>query len=274
MELYLALDVGGTNTEAGLVSASGEVIASHLVPSHPHGSRDQVLAVMDAALAPFTAEEAVALGVGFPSFGDYEVGILDSERSAYPSMNGFHLKEYLERKWGLPTRVVADANLFALGIARFGEGHSHSDFMALSLGTGIAIGLVRDGQVLGGAKGYPESTMRAYNEWLWPQAWDHSGYRFEERYGADPVTMRNLARDGDAKACAVFDQVGRALAITIKRLARETGLNIAVIGGGLAEAYELFEPSLVADLKESGVAVLKTALEKPALLGARALFAP
>ena len=231
-----------------------------------------MLADIEAALEPFRSERAVALRVGFPSFGDYDQGILESELSAFPSMHGFHLKDYLEQRWKLPTRVIADGNLFALGIAHFGEGRAHPDFLAISLGTGTAIGIVRGGNVLGGPRGFPEPTMRFYTEWGWPSAWDHSGYHFSELYGADPVTMSRRASEGDTQALAVFARVGRALAATIRRLARETDMRVVIIGGGLAEVYAFFRPALEDGLKDSGVVAAKTALPKPALLGARALF--
>ena len=122
MPRYLALDVGGTKVEADVVTAGGDVLASNLVPSHAGATRDQLLADIRAALEPYADKKLVGLGAGFPSFGDYERGILDSELSGFPSMHGFALRQYLEDEYGVPARLVADPNLLAHGILRFGEG--------------------------------------------------------------------------------------------------------------------------------------------------------
>ncbi len=272
MPSYLALDVGGTTTEAGLVSADGQVLASNPVPSHAGGTRDQVLADIKAALEPYASEEVIGLGAGFPSFGDYERGVLDSDLSGFPSMDGFALRQYLEDEYGVPAKLVADPNLLAYGLLRFGEGREHHTFGAIGLGTGTAIGIVRDGQVLTGPKGFPEPVMRFYTGWGWPSAWGHSGFHFADHYGADAETVAGRARAGDDDAIAAWGSVGDALAKTLVRLANDTDVHVFVIGGGLANSYDLFEPSLESGVGNHGITVMKTALGKPALLGGAALF--
>ena len=269
---YLGLDVGGTTTEAGLVKASGEVLAVNAVGSHAGGSREQVLADIDQALKPFLDEPVAGLGVGFPSFGDYEQGILDSELSGFPSMHGFPLRQHLEAASGLPTKMVPDGNLFAHGLLRFGEGRQFASFIAIALGTGPAVGLVRDGEVLTGPKGFPEQTMRFYTQSGWPAAWRHSGYHFAAHYGADPETTHQRAMDGDKESIDVFRQVGEALADTVSWLAGETEIRVVLIGGGLANAWDLFGPALQARLRPLAISATKTGLAKPSLAGAPALF--
>lgn len=269
---YLALDVGGTTTKAGIVAATGEVLALNSVESHAGGSRTQVLADIHWALAPFANEPAAGLGAGFPSFGDFERGVLDSAVSGYPSMHGFPLRQYLEDAYGLPTRTVSDASLFAHGILRFGEGRRLSDFIAIGLGTGPAIGLVRAGQVLTGPRGFPDVVLRFYTEYGWPAAHRHSGFHFAELYGADPQTTHRRALAGDAAALRAWRQVGEALAETIFRLSAESGIRDVVIGGGLANAWEFFEPALRRRLQIEGICAGKTALPNPSLAGAAALF--
>ena len=174
------------------------------------------------------------LGVGFPSFGDYGQGVLDSKLSGFPSMDGFPLRQHLEDTYGIPTRMVPDANLFAHGLLEFGEGRRLGSFIAIALGTGTAIGIVRDGKVLTGPQGYPEPTMRFYTEWGWPAAWAHSGNEFASRYGLGPETTYHRAKAGDVASIDAFRQVGIALSDTITRLAEDTQIRVAVIGGGVS----------------------------------------
>ena len=269
---YLALDVGGTTTKAGIVASTGEVLAQNVVESHAGGPRSQVLADIKAALEPLANQPADAIGAGFPSFGDFERGVLDSEISGYPSMHGFPLRQHLEDTYGLRTRLVSDASLFAHGILKFGEGRQLRSFIAIGLGTGPAIGLVEAGQVLTGTRGFPDAALRFYTEWGWPTAWRHSGYHFADLYGADPRTMHQRAVAGDAAALGAWHQVGEALADTIIHLSVESGIRNAVVGGGLANAWDFIEPSLQRRIETKDTHVVKTTLPNPSLAGAAALF--
>ena len=212
------------------------------------------------------------LGAGFPSFGDYEEGVLDSELSAYPSMHRFPLRRHLEDLRGVPTILVPDAALLACGLLRFGEGRRLDSFLAIGLGTGTAVGLVRDGQVMTGPGGFPEAITRFYTRWGWPGAWRHSGYRFAEHYGVDPQTAYRRANTGDADALNIWRQVGEALGRTIIRLASETGTTACVVAGGLATAWRFIESSVRSGAGPSGIKVVRTALPHPSLSGAAGLF--
>ena len=272
--LFLALDVGGTNIKAGLVTGAGRVLAKNTVASHPGGSREQVLADIGLALEPFRGGPVDGLGAGFPAFGDYRRGVLDSELSAYPSMHRFPLRDHLEQAYGVPARLVPDANLLAHGLIEFGEGRGLDSFVAVGLGTGAAVSLVRDAAVVTGPRGFPDSIMRFYTEWGWPGAWRHSGYRFAEHYGAEPAEMYRQACEGKTGALDVWEQVGEALGDTIARLASETGTSNAIVAGGLARAWGFIEPAVRKRVDPEGVAVVKTGLPHPSLSGAAALFHP
>ena len=209
--LYLGLDVGGSGVKAGLIADSGQVIAANTVKSHASGTREQVLADIDRALGPFRDRSVLDPGAGFPSFGDYERGVLDSKQSAYPSLHCFPLRQHLEDTYGVPTKLVTDANLLAYGMLRFGEGRCLDGFLAIGLGTGTAVGLVRHGKMLTGPRGFPDAIMRFYTEWGWPGAWKHSGYHFADHYGTDPLTAHRRAFQGDPVALGTWQQVGKDL---------------------------------------------------------------
>lgn len=270
--LYLGLDVGGTRIKAGLVSESGVVLAFNAVESHPCSTREQVLADIDQALDPIRGNAVCGLGAGFPSFGDYDQGELESELSAFPSMHGFPLRRYLECTYGVPAKLVPDANLLAYGLLRFGEGRHVDSFLAIGLGTGTAVSLVRSREVLSGPRGYPDAVMRFYKEWGWPGAWRHSGLHFSEHYGMDPLTAYNSACAGDSTALDTWRKVGKSLCNTVERLAAETETQVGLIAGGLASAWTFIEPSVRVNLQGTGIRVLRTSLSHPSLSGAAGLF--
>ena len=271
-QLYIGLDVGGTRIKAGLVTDSGVVLAFNAVASQPRSTREQILANIDLALDPIRGKAVSGLGAGFPSFGDYDRGVLDSQLSAYPTLHNFPLRRHLACTYGIPTRLVPDANLLAYGLLRFGEGKHFENFIAIGLGTGTAVSVVQGGKVLTGPRGYPDAVMHFYTEWGWPGAWRHSGLHFFDHYGMDPVIAYNSACAGDSAALDTWRRVGESLSNTILRLVAETEIQVAIIAGGLANAWTLIEPSVRENLHGTGARVLRTSLPYPSLSGAAGLF--
>ena len=271
-QLYIGLDVGGTRIKAGLVSETGDVLSFNTVESHPYGTREQVLANIDQALEPIRCNAACGLGAGFPSFGDFGQGVLDSQLSAYPSMHNFPLRSNLEYAYGISTRLVPDANLLAFGLLRFGEGKHCDDFIAISLGTGTAVSLVQGGEVRTGPRGYLDAVMRFYTEWGWPGAWRHSSLHFSEHFGMDPLTAYNLACAGNSAALDTWRKVGESLSNTIIRLVAESETQVALIAGGLANAWTFIEPSVRLNLDNTAIKVIRTSLPHPSLSSVASLF--
>lgn len=269
MRKYLALDIGGSKIEAGLVTGSGDVLGSHRVESRPFCTRHQMLADVADALAPFTGERVSGLGVGFPALGNFSRGVVLGG-GLFPSMEGFHLRHHLEHVLGAPVRMSTDANLFALGLLKFGEGREYRDFLALTLGTGTGVGVVQGGRLIEGKLGMDERVVRMSKEW--GEREYHSGYSMPRVYGADGATLAQRASEGDLKALAAFQAVGQAIAGTIHRLGAELRPEAAILGGGIARSYELFAPAMHHALGDSTVHVSRTRLEHAALLGAPALF--
>ncbi len=269
---YLALDVGGSKIEAGLVTGEGQVVATNRVPAQPGCSLDDLLADLAAALSPFAGEPVAGLGVGFPALGDYRRGILHGDRSLYPCVAGFPLRDHLSQAYGMPVRMTTDANLFALGIARFGEGRRYRDFLALTLGTGLGVGLVLDGRLEEGPRGVPEAALRIFQA---PDGPLHlAGHHFPRLYGADGEALAARAQAGEAGALAAFDAIGGTLAETVRRLLALYPVQAVVLGGGVCLSYRFFASALERELGSGNAPVLLTELHHPALAGGAALFSP
>lgn len=267
---YLALDVGGTKIEAGLVREDGRVLASHRVPAPKRCTLRRLLAGLDAALAPVAGGTAEGLGAGFPALGDYRQGILHHS-SLFPCVEGFAMGDHLARRYGIPVRMATDANVFALGVARFGEGRRYANFLALSLGTGLGVGLIRDGRLDGGSRGVPDAVLRILQEPgrpLWA-----AGHHFERAYGSDGLTLALRAAEGEPHATEAFRTIGSSLAAAIRGLiAVLPPLEAVIIGGGVSRSWRFFAPELRRELRDLDVAIVRTRLRRPALAGGAALF--
>ena len=263
---YLALDIGGVSTKAGLVTSEGEVLGCYAVDSHRGGSREQVLRDIAGALAPFRGEDLAGMGVGFPAYGDFKNGVLLTLNTPFPSLHRFPLGFLLENEIGVPTRITTDANLFALGVMRFGEGQTYKDFVAVSLGSGTGVGVVQNGRLVEGMLGPHPAIVEFYNEWDGTES--HDGLSFPALYGADGETLYRKVEDGDEIALRAFERIGQSLGPTLNWLHDGLMMDTFILGGGVSNSYDYFYPVLESELGSSGFTVFKTGLENASLLGA------
>ena len=81
---FLGIDVGGTTTSAGLVTAQGRVVAGRSRPTHGPGGGDAVprllaLATEVAGLARPRGYRVAGVGAGVPGIVDGATGVIGGE---------------------------------------------------------------------------------------------------------------------------------------------------------------------------------------------------
>jgi glucokinase len=250
----LAIDIGGTNTKAGVVDAAGAVHDIVLLPtSGPDPARflDSVI----YAIGPLVPRPCSGIGISV-------AGFLDENRSQLlfnPNLawlEGFPLRETFERRFSVPVSLEVDSNAAALAEARFGEGIGSKRFLCVTVGTGIGAGMISNGQLLRvahgcigdaghvivepggracscGGRGCAEAVASA------PFVVD----RYRERGGTSQTTAAAdviaAAAAGDPAATAALSDAGLHLGIALASLANIFFPDTIAIGGGLSEAGDL-----------------------------------
>ena len=94
-------------------------------------------------------EEIKGIGFGVPGTSNMDEGIIINLPNL-PKWNGFNLKKFVEDRTGLDVAVNNDANVAALGEAKFGSGSSYRDIVMITLGTGVGGGVVINGKLFDG----------------------------------------------------------------------------------------------------------------------------
>ena len=97
----------------------------------------------------FAPEEVTGIGVAVPGSVNREKGIAVGACNL-PWQN-FAIKELLEGRFGIPTRVENDADAAALGALRYApEAKGIQNFVFMTIGTGIGGGIILNGKLHGG----------------------------------------------------------------------------------------------------------------------------
>lgn len=151
----IGIDLGGTNIKGALVSAQGEILKEHSVPTCAPLGPEAVAARIGAVIEALCAGEAPGsiggVGVGCPGTVDDESGIV--RLAANLGFANFDLRGALGAHTALPIRLGNDANVAALGEARFGVGRDAESAIVVTLGTGVGGGVVLGGRMLTGYTG-------------------------------------------------------------------------------------------------------------------------
>lgn len=283
----VGIDIGGTKISGLVVDAAGGLVRGS-VPA-PAGVGGWAMADAAADLARGLAVRAgvplVAVGVGAAGVIDHETGTVRAASATFVDWAGFPLADELRARLGVRVSVENDVNAFLLGEVA-GTERVEQDVLGVMLGTGVGGAVMIGGALrhgpngaageIGHTPGYSELMctcgQRGHLETL--ASGTSIGLRYEGRTGTAGLGAREialLARAGDAEAVAVFDAAGRALALACASAATLLDLPRAIVGGGVAHAWDLLEPAimqtLVTDAPVSGLPLLIT----PATQGADAV---
>ena len=142
-----------------LTNMVGDVLGSETVPIRANRVTPETIAeicneravriIADADIDP---DRVLGVGVGIPGFVGYPTGIVRWGPTF--SDRDVPLRDIVEQRTGLPTFVDNDANMAALAEKWFGIGRHHHTFVVVSVEHGVGMGLVIDGALYRGARGF------------------------------------------------------------------------------------------------------------------------
>jgi glucokinase len=276
--LTAGVDIGGTKLLAVAATEKGEIVAERREPTA--AGPDAILSAIAAVVADLAAAEPgiAAVGVGLPGLVD-----LDGAVSYAPNLPGFvgiPARERLAAACSLPLVVDNDANVAALGEVLHGAGRGHREVLVVTLGTGIGGGLVIDGAVHRGGRGFageighftvdldgPLCACGGRGHWETIASGSALGRRARE-WAARGDAPRVLARvngtvgavtghevrlsavAGEADGLAILAEHARAVAVGLGGLINILDPEVVVISGGLIELGDLLLDPLRASLPD------------------------
>ena len=273
--MKIGIDLGGTNMRVGLTDGA-TLVNSVIEPCPSKEAEEVVVNQLKRQIAQLVSEDVTSIGVGVPSVVDCQQGIVYNVANI-PSWKEVHLKEILEKEFGVPVAVNNDANCFALGVWKYGEGKGTRDMVGLTMGTGIGSGIIIDGKLYNGVNtGAGEIGSLPFKDA------DYEFYCssrfFSELHGDTGANFGKRAQAGDAEAVAVWNEFGENVGELIKAVLFTYAPEAIIIGGGIASAFSLFEAPMRASLESfpypanvAATRIMPSTLPNAAILGAGAL---
>lgn len=267
----IAVDLGGTQVRAGLVTDRGELLFHIKQPTRSNDGPDAVLSQIETLVGEVRSTCACAdapIGVSAPGPLDTRTGIVCGLQSMH-GFDGFPLRDALQHRLGASILLENDGIAGAIAEWRFGAGQTCADLVYITLSTGIGGGIIAGGRPLRGHRGlaghvghifftaegarYPGGAMTCFEDYASATALAHraklaaqdapgSPLAGVERMDAPAVVL--AASNGDPTAKSLLDMEAAMVGQGLASLAHVLNPERFILGGGLSSAFDLLAPGI------------------------------
>ena len=263
----LAVDVGGTTIKGAVIGPDGTIRHSLSAPSQADG--DPVAAVRSLC-AQLNADGVrrgdapAAIGVVTPGLVDEDAGVV--KYAANLNFRDVPLRALIHDDLGLPVAVGNDARSAGVAEAVAGAARGLDDFLLLPLGTGIAAAIVVRGHPVAGASRaagevghmpvHPGGEQCSCGQRGCLEVYASAGglaRRYARLGGPSALDSRAIAAavGTDPVARQVWDDATLALGTALATLTLTLDPARIVLGGGLADAGDMFFDPVRAALRDA-----------------------
>ncbi len=264
----VCVDLGGTKTRAALFDLQEHTILRKVIRPTPKRKPGQrVLQSIRRAIQDLIQDvsgQVQAIVVGSPGPLDIARGLV-LHAPLFQDAQDIPISSPIRQSFGVKTWVQNDANLAALGEYAYGAGRGSTVMIYMGVGTGIGGGIVINGQLLTGSKGFAgelghiclepdgllcgcgrHGCLEAYAS---GKAIEGEGYRVVHQGVATRLQqvlntggvirvedIVLLATDGDMVAQSILQGAAKTLGIGLASLVTIFNPDCIVIGGGVSNA--------------------------------------
>lgn len=151
----IGIDIGGTNTDIGLVRNDGAIVSRANLPTNSYTQLEpyvnDIMAQIFSLMKSNNVEIIEGIGIGAPN-GNYYTGCVDNAPNL--TIKGvLDFQKEMHKHIDVPVVLSNDANAAAYGEMVYGGAKDLDNFIMFTLGTGVGSGIVLDGKLVHGSTG-------------------------------------------------------------------------------------------------------------------------
>ncbi len=264
-DVVAGIDIGGTNTEIGIVDKDGNILFAETISTTGFSTVEAYVHTIGIVLKKGEAkcaQQIGAIGIGAPS-ANYFSGCIEHAPNM-PWKGIIPLAELITKETGKRAFITNDANAAALGEMIFGAAKFVKDFVLVTLGTGLGSGFVVNNEVIYGHDGFAgelghviieengrlcgctrKGCLETYVSatgvvWSAHDAM-RAGKKIQGISSMEGVTAKavaDAADAGDETAKAIIDETARKLGLALANLVCITSPSHIYLYGGVARSGE------------------------------------
>lgn len=273
--IVLGVDIGGSHITAAIVDLATRSVASESIKRKSidsKGSKAQLIqAWIEVIKSVYQQHETseIRIGISMPGPFDYENGIsLIIDQDKFKALYQVNVKQELALGLGIPVSNICfmnDAAAFMQGEVFAGAAKGYQRAIGLTLGTGLGSAFADNGIAEDMAL-WNSPFLSGVSEDYFSTRWFVGKYaQLTDRALGGVKELAEIANT-DPYAKQIFNEFGRGLGHFLADIIKEKAAEVVVLGGNIAQAFPLFAPHLIENLKAYH---LDTEI-KPALLNEQA----
>jgi predicted NBD/HSP70 family sugar kinase len=207
----------------------------------------------------------LGLGLGVAGVFDARTGTLDSPLLGW---RGVQLAEAVQESLGLPVFVDNDVNTLAIAERLYGRGHDVENFVTVTIGRGVGLGIVAGGDIYrgyGGGAGEFGHTFAVENGALCTcgkrgcletVVGDPALIRQARHIGLLSASegierLRELAAEGQLQARQIYHDAGTRLGRAVANIVNVLGPELVLVGGEATDAWPYLAEAFAAAYEEN-----------------------
>lgn len=149
----LGVDIGGTNTAFGIVDKQGNVLFEESVSTRQFHLPEQLVTEIYNRVSDTPWFEAIlGIGIGAPNGNVFTGNIEFAPNLEWKGIVA--IADLFEQQFHRPAILANDANAAAVGEHLFGCAKDLTDFVTITLGTGLGSGIFIEGSLIVGHQGF------------------------------------------------------------------------------------------------------------------------
>ncbi len=244
--MFIGIDIGGSAIKSAQVVNN---IIKKRVRININGTENekQFLEKITQTIDELIDSTITAIGIGVPGIVDEINGVIYDIQNI-PLLVKVQLKEHISSKYKLPVIINNDANCFAIAENHFGKGKQYSNFLGVTIGTGLGVGIIINNSIYSGKHcGAGEIGMLPYQDSIIEH---YAGSLFFKRIynTTGEITFKKAALK-DKEALRIFNEFGEHLGAVFCTMLYTYAPEAIIIGGSIAKAYPYFKEGIDKKLK-------------------------
>lgn len=250
--MYIAFDVGGTYVKHGVITEGGKILVKDKYPTDCEDS-DNFLESIKGVIEEYSKEYNIeGIAMAMPGIIDVNTGHM-KEAGAVFSLYGKNMKELLKKVTDLPVEIENDANCVALAEKFNGNAVECTDFICMTIGTGIGGGIVLNDRIhhgrgfIGGEFGHMRinsiNPQENLHENCSTSALIHMYKKYADIDASEVVSGKEVfeAANKDEGVAAILNKWYENISLAIFNLSVTLCPEKILIGGGVSERKEFLD---------------------------------
>jgi glucokinase len=282
----LGVDIGGTTTAFGVVNKVGELLYENVISTKAYSSpSDLVNEIFQSIESQGFLEKLLGIGIGAPNGNVFTGNIEFAPNISWQGI--VPITEMFEQRFHRPALLSNDANAAAVGEHLFGNAKDLSDFVLITLGTGLGSGIFIANELVVGSQGFAgeyghiivepngrlcgcgrkgcletiassTGVVRSFHELKSANKASSSINQLAE------INAKNIfseALRGDAFACEIVDYSATVLGESLANFAAFSNPKAYVLFGGIAQSGTYFADKVKQAMEKSALKIFQNHIE-------------